>query len=209
MAPTIAVPTGARNSVSSLSMPAARTRPPPMSAPRMPDADGVETPTAIVLHDPRAMPPARKPTTIQANRSMAFDHAPGPARGGHACLESAEMDPARPTSGWPLLRRVLHEQRRGLIAGMVVGLLWSAGKVTVPRLTRLAVDKGVIGRDSLWFWSGLIIAVAVIAGVFSGWRRWIAFRESRLTETRTSEQLFAHIMKLHVGYHDHTRRRVS
>jgi ATP-binding cassette, subfamily B, bacterial len=115
------------------------------------------------------------------------------------------MDPARPTSGWPLLRRVLHEQRKGLIAGMIVGLLWSAGKVTVPRLTRLAVDKGVIGRDSLWFWSGLIAAVAVIAGVFSGWRRWIAFRESRLTETRLREQLFAHIMKLHVGYHDHTQ----
>lgn len=115
------------------------------------------------------------------------------------------MDPARPTSGWPLLRRVLHEQRKGLIAGMVVGLLWSAGKVTVPRLTRLAVDRGVIGRDSLWFWSGLIAGVAVIAGVFSGWRRWIAFRESRLTETRLREQLFAHIMKLHVGYHDHTQ----
>ncbi|MCX6520235.1 MAG: ABC transporter ATP-binding protein [Actinobacteria bacterium] len=115
------------------------------------------------------------------------------------------MDPARPTSGWPLLRRVLHEQRKGLIAGMIVGLLWSAAKVTVPRLTRLAVDNGVIGRESLWFWSGLIAAVAVIAGVFSGWRRWIAFRESRLTETRLREQLFAHIMKLHVGYHDHTQ----
>ena len=115
------------------------------------------------------------------------------------------MELARPTSGWPLLRRVLREQRRGLIAGMVVGLLWSAGKVTVPRLTRLAVDKGVIGRESLWFWSGLIAVVAVIAGVFSGWRRWIAFRESRLTETRLRQQLFAHIMKLHVGFHDHTQ----
>jgi ATP-binding cassette, subfamily B, bacterial len=115
------------------------------------------------------------------------------------------MEPVPPTSGWPLLRRVLREQRKGLIAGMVVGLLWSAGKVTVPRLTRLAVDKGVIGKDSLWFWSGLIAIVAVIAGVFSGWRRWIAFRESRLTETRLREQLFAHIMKLHVGYHDHTQ----
>jgi ATP-binding cassette subfamily B protein len=115
------------------------------------------------------------------------------------------MDPVRPTSGWPLLRRVLWEQRRGLIAGMVIGLAWSASKVAVPRLTRLAVDRGVIGRESLWFWSGLIAAMAVIAGVFSGWRRWVAFRESRLTETRLREQLFGHIMKLHVGYHDHTQ----
>jgi ATP-binding cassette subfamily B protein len=115
------------------------------------------------------------------------------------------MEPARPISGWPLLRRVLAEQKRGLIAGMVVGLLWSASKVTVPRLTRLAVDKGVIGGGSLWFWSGLIAAASVLAGVFSGWRRWIAFRESRLTETRLREQLFGHVMRLHVGYHDHTQ----
>jgi ATP-binding cassette subfamily B protein len=115
------------------------------------------------------------------------------------------MEPARPTTGWPLLRRVLAEQKRGLVAGMVVGLLWSASKVAVPRLTREAVDRGVIGRESLWFWSGMIAAAAVVAGVFSGWRRWIAFRESRLTETRLREQLFAHIMKLHVGYHDHTQ----
>jgi len=74
------------------------------------------------------------------------------------------MDPVRPTSGWPLLRRVLWEQRRGLIAGMLIGLAWSASKVAVPRLTRLAVDRGVIGRESLWFWSGLIAAMAVIAG---------------------------------------------
>ena len=119
--------------------------------------------------------------------------------------EARDVPAAAPASGWPLLRRVLREQRRGLITGMVIGLLWSASKVTVPRLTRVAVDRGVIGKESLWFWSGLIAMAAVIAGVFSGWRRWIAFRESRLTETRLREQLFAHILKLHVGYHDRTQ----
>jgi ATP-binding cassette, subfamily B, bacterial len=92
-----------------------------------------------------------------------------------------------------------------LIAGMVVGLAWSAGKVTVPRLTRLAVDRGVIGGGSLWFWSGLIAAAAVIAGTFAGWRRWLAFRESRYTETLLREQLFDHIGRLHVAFHDHTQ----
>jgi ATP-binding cassette subfamily B protein len=100
---------------------------------------------------------------------------------------------------------MLRQQRRGLMAGMAVGLLWSAAKVTVPRLTRVAVDRGVVGRESLWFWSGIIAAVAVIAGVFAGWRRWIAFRESRLTETVLREQIFEHIMDLHVGYHDRTQ----
>lgn len=88
---------------------------------------------------------------------------------------------------------------------MAVGLMWSVGKVTVPRLTRLAIDHGVLGTGSLWFWTGLIAAAAVIAGVFSGWRRYIAFRESRLTETRLREQIYAHIQRLHVGYHDRTQ----
>ena len=108
--------------------------------------------------------------------------------------------PAR--SGWPLLRGVLRQQRRGLVAGVVVGLLWSAGKVAVPRLTRVAVDRGVLGNESLWFWAGMIAAAALIAGTFAGWRRWLAFRESRYTETLLREQLFEHIQRLHVGYHD-------
>lgn len=111
----------------------------------------------------------------------------------------------RTPSGWSLLRRILRQQRRGLIAGITVGLLWSLGKVAVPRLTRVAVDRGVIGRESLWFWSGMIAIAAVIAGIFSGWRRWLAFRESRLTETVLREQLFEHIMRLHVGFHDRTQ----
>ncbi len=107
--------------------------------------------------------------------------------------------------GWGLLRAMLREQRVGLVAGVAVGLLWSSGKVAVPKLTSLAVDRAVLGTGSLWFWSLLIAAVAVIAGIFTAWRRWFAFRESRLTETKLREQLFAHIMRLHVAYHDHTQ----
>ena len=45
----------------------------------------------------------------------------------------------------------------------------------------------------------------MIAGVFSGWRRWLAFNESRTTERRLRERIFAHILRLHVGYHDRTQ----
>jgi ATP-binding cassette, subfamily B, bacterial len=115
-------------------------------------------------------------------------------------------DAVPPTrDGWRLLRQTLYEQRRGLIAGMLIGLAWSAGKVTVPRLTRMAVDNGVKGEESLWFWAGLIAAAAVIAGIFAGWRRWVAFRESRLTETVLRERIFEHVQRLHVGYHDRTQ----
>ena len=100
---------------------------------------------------------------------------------------------------------MLREQRVGLAAGIAVGLLWSAGKVTVPKLTSLAVDRAVLGNGSLLFWSLLIAAVAVVAGTFTAWRRWFAFRESSLTETKLREQLFAHILRLHVAFHDHTQ----
>ncbi|MDO8364147.1 MAG: ABC transporter ATP-binding protein [Actinomycetota bacterium] len=109
------------------------------------------------------------------------------------------------TGGWGLLLAMLREQRAGLLAGVGIGLLWSAGKVAVPKLTRLAVDRAVLGNESLLFWSSMIAAVAVVAGVFVGWRRWIAFRESRFTEAKLREQLFAHIMRLHVAYHDRTQ----
>ena len=118
----------------------------------------------------------------------------------------AQPSQTPPTAGgWRLLRAMLREQRAGLVAGVLVGLLWSAGKVTVPKLTSLAVDRAVLGTGSLWFWSGCIAFMACIAGVFTAWRRWFAFRESRLTETKLREQLFAHILRLHVAYHDHTQ----
>ena len=86
-----------------------------------------------------------------------------------------------------------------------MGLAWSAGKVMVPKLTSAAVDRAILGDGSLLFWASLIFVAGVIAGVFTAWRRWYAFRESRLTETSLREQLFAHILRLHVAYHDTTQ----
>ena len=107
--------------------------------------------------------------------------------------------------GWRLLTRVLLEQRRGLVVGVVVGLLWSAGKVSVPEITKLGIDRGIEGRGTLVFWSGLVVAAGVIAGLFTAFRRWVAFRESRWIESRLREQIFEHLLRLHVGYHDRTQ----
>lgn len=104
--------------------------------------------------------------------------------------------------GWRLLRQTLWAQHRGLLGGVAVGLLWSVGKVSVPQLTRLSIDRGITRGGSLLFWTLLILSAAIVAGVFAGWRRYIAFRESRLAETVLREKLFAQIQGLHVGYHD-------
>jgi ATP-binding cassette subfamily B protein len=107
--------------------------------------------------------------------------------------------------GWKLLRETLVAQRRGLLGGVAVGLSWSVGKMAVPQLTRFAIDKGISKNGSLLLWTSLILVAALVAGVFAGWRRYIAFRESRLTETVLRERLFAQIQGLHVGFHDKTQ----
>ena len=104
--------------------------------------------------------------------------------------------------GWALLFATLRLQQRALLMGASIGLMWTLGKVSVPQLTRLAIDRGIEKNGSLLLWTMLILAAATVAGVFAGWRRYIAFRESRLTETMLRERLFAQIQGLHVGFHD-------
>lgn len=81
-------------------------------------------------------------------------------------------------------------------------MLWAVGKVSVPQLTKLGIDRGIQGRGSLALWAGLVVGAGVIAGIFTGWRRWLAFRESRWTETHLRERIFDHLLRLHIGYHD-------
>ena len=104
--------------------------------------------------------------------------------------------------GWRLLIATLRRQQRQLLTGVAVGLSWTMGKVAVPQLTRLAIDKGIEKNGSLLFWTMLILSAAFVAGIFAAWRRYIAFRESRVTESTLREQLFAQIQGLHVGFHD-------
>jgi len=105
-------------------------------------------------------------------------------------------------AGWKLLRGVLKEQRRGLAAGVAVGVVWSLGKIMVPQLTRFAIDDGINKSGSLLTWTLIIMAVAVVSGIFAGTRRFYAFRESRATESTLRERLFAHLQGLDVAFHD-------
>ena len=104
--------------------------------------------------------------------------------------------------GWQLLAATLREQRRGLILGVVIGLVWSAAKVAIPSLYRLGIDRGIEKNGSLLLWTLLIVSAGAVVGLFTAIRRWLAFRESRWTETTLRERLFAHLQGLHIGYHD-------
>ena len=120
-------------------------------------------------------------------------------------VDEVQVPPVAERTPWRLLTGLLAEQKRGLIAGVIVGVAWAAAKVSIPRLIRNGIDHGISGHDSLLKWSLIIGAVGVLAGIFTSWRRWLAFRESRKTETVLRERLFNHIIGLDVGYHDHAQ----
>ena len=105
-------------------------------------------------------------------------------------------------SKWALLATTLRAQRRNLVIGTLIGLLWMVAKISVPILVRFGIDRGIAEGDMLWLWVSLVAVAGVLTGSFTAFRRFYAFREARWTETRLREQLFDHIMSLHIGYHD-------
>jgi ATP-binding cassette subfamily B protein len=104
--------------------------------------------------------------------------------------------------GWRLLRATLAAQKRGIALGGLVGLLWSGTKIAVPLLVGAAINQAVDGHGSLVAWSLTIIVIGLVAGTLSASRRYLAFREARLTERWLRERLFAHLQALHIGFHD-------
>ena len=113
-----------------------------------------------------------------------------------------EFEEAQRSEGWKLLRAALKVQRRNLLLGALVGILWASFKVAVPQMTKFAINDGIEKNGPLLRWALIIAGLGVLTGVLSGMRRYIAFRESRWAEMLFRERLFAHILRLHIGYHD-------
>jgi ATP-binding cassette subfamily B protein len=126
----------------------------------------------------------------------------GSRRGG-ATIDTAQE--AQDTSrGWRLILDACRARRRGIMLGVLVGLGWTAGKVSVGLLVRQAVDNGIEADDmaALRRWAMAIAVAAVAVGAFTGIRRYLAFREARWIETDLREKLFAHLQRLHFAFHD-------
>jgi ATP-binding cassette subfamily B protein len=95
----------------------------------------------------------------------------------------------------------------GILGGVLVGLCWTGAKVSVGLLVQRAVDLGIEADDmaALRHWASLIALAAVLVGLFTGIRRYLAFREARWIETDLRDRLFAHFQRLHFSYHDRTQ----
>ena len=106
--------------------------------------------------------------------------------------------------GWRLILKLTRQRRAGIALGVAVGLAWTAAKVSTGVLVRNAVDQGIIADDpgALRRWSLTLACVAVASALFTGLRRYIAFREARWVEAHLRDRLFAHLQRLHFAFHD-------
>jgi ATP-binding cassette, subfamily B, bacterial len=106
--------------------------------------------------------------------------------------------------GWRLLREAVSGQTAAIVLGIIAGLVWTAAKVSVPTLTRLAVDRGIEldQPGALRFWTVAILVVGAISAVAMGVRRYLAFGIAYRAETGLRHRLFAHLQRLHFAFHD-------
>lgn len=110
--------------------------------------------------------------------------------------------PEAANAGWRLLWTSIKEERRWIVYGQLVALGWSLGRVAMPLLVQLGIDRGIERQGSLVLWTVLIMAAGSISAVCLGLRRYVAFRNGRLIESRLRDRLFAHIQRLHFSFHD-------
>jgi len=106
--------------------------------------------------------------------------------------------------GWRLMREALRPQRRAIWVGVLFGLIWTAAKVSVPSLARVAIDRGIIAdeRGALLRYSLLMVAVGAVQGASTGLRRYLAIGIAARVETDLRQRLFAHLQRLHFAFHD-------
>ena len=101
-----------------------------------------------------------------------------------------------------LIWRTAVEEKWGVLLGMLASILWTAGRVTVPLMVQLGLDRGVRQDGPLLKWVLLILGAGFVSAVFLGVRRYLAFRNARIIEAKLRDRIFAHIQRLHFSFHD-------
>jgi len=141
----------------------------------------------------------------------SLDQVPGSkiAEGdpGAAAAAAAAVAAASRRDGWRLLRSCLAAERRALLLGSAVGLVWSVAKIAVPVMAGVAVDRGIVHDHpgALLTWALLIVGVGLVQAVATGLRRFQAFTIAYRVETDLRQRLFAHLQRLHFAFHDRSQ----
>ena len=106
--------------------------------------------------------------------------------------------------GWRLIRTELRNRLGGIALGVAVAVVWALSRVLVPYLVKVAIDRGIEGRDTgaLVRWTGAVMAMGAVSAACAGGRRYLAFREARRVEADLRDRLFAHVQGLDFAFFD-------
>jgi ATP-binding cassette subfamily B protein len=94
--------------------------------------------------------------------------------------------------------------RGWVLVGVLAGLGWTAARVSIPALTGIAIDRGIVTDDypAALRWTLVILAVGLVQALCTGVRRYAAFRLALRVETDIRLRLVAHLQQLHFAFHD-------
>jgi ATP-binding cassette subfamily B protein len=115
--------------------------------------------------------------------------------------------PSERREAWRFLLAEVFRNRSWVYSGVGAGLAWTAARVTIPSLTGVAVDRGIIGSDSglLTLLALLILGLGAFSAVCGGFRRYAAFKVAYSVETEWREGMFANLQHLDFTFHDHAQ----
>jgi ATP-binding cassette subfamily B protein len=101
----------------------------------------------------------------------------------------------------------LKRYRRYLMAGLVAVAAHNALRLVAPMVLRRVVDqlREGISTSAIWSYAGLIVGLALAAGVFLFLMRRTVIWASRKMEFDLRGDLFAHLLTLSPSYFDRTR----
>jgi ATP-binding cassette subfamily B protein len=101
------------------------------------------------------------------------------------------------------MRRSIRPHRHWSWLGVAAGLGWTIARVSVPTIARYGINAiSGTGSRSLGFWVTLLIVAGVFQAIFTGLRRYAAFRLALRVETDLRMRLVAHLQRLHFAFHD-------
>ena len=101
---------------------------------------------------------------------------------------------------WPYMR----PYRRQLITMLIVALLSIGGEIFIPLLIQGVIDGPIADGNRTWLWvlTGLVLLVGAIETFLSFLRRYILAYAATGMETTLRDDIYRHLQKLHIGFHD-------